>query len=416
MSSNVLSHSFERLRGQALNAEMAQQWSRAMKLWLSGFEMAESAEIESISSLEKALILRHIVMLNEKREQSEKHLSQPSLNCQALLEESLRFDPKDKTTYLQLIDLALDQADIQAYQRLASEAVRQLPNDRDVLEVAIEAANARYDYIQAADHARTLFDLDGINFQAKRLFVEACLNQVRQQVKKQQYTQAKKLIEDALAVNPADVLLLQVQTVEILLLQLAGNGALAESLLNGVARRLSNDLLFSFVLLVEALQLGFAATQFVATFKQDHPLQNTEVGRDELMALFAVIEQYWDADFIAIKYPVAACFDQIQCVAKKLSAVDDYIQCCDVLCQIEAFDEALWFAMRARQQFQGHAVFNYYEIYSFVKGDPSKVDGSEHEVLKEVVHLLDTEGPRQFLSDVAIFLNDVDEVANENSL
>lgn len=390
-------------------AEEAQQWSRAMKLWLSGLELAEPP-------LDKALILRHIVMLNGKREQDKNHLSQPSLDCQALLEESLRFDPKDKITYLQLIDLALDQTDIQAYQRLAAEAVKQLPCDRDVLEVAIEAANSRYDSIQAAHHAKTLFELDGINFQAKRLFVEACLSQIRQQVKKQQYTQAKKLIEDALAVKPTDALLLQVQIVETLLLHLMGSTPLAESLLIGIARRLNSDLPFSFALLVEALQLGCSATQFVATFKQNHPLQKSDVGRNELLALFAMIEQYWDAGFIAIKYPVEACFEQIQQAAKIVTVADDYIQFCDVLCQIEAFDEALWFALRGHQKFQEYPIFSYYEIYSFVKGDPSQVDDWEHELLKELVHMLDADGSKQFLTDVVIFLNAVDEVINENSL
>ncbi len=431
MSLNISAHSlhqqgsfdaawlvFERLRGQALKAESAQQWSRAMKLWLNGFEVADSTEVKSVSSLEKALILRRIVMLNEKREQSEQYYaSQPLLNCQALLEESLRLDPKDKTTYLQLIDLALDTGNIQAYQRWAGEAVRQLPDNRDVLDVAIEAANARYDYIQAAEYAKTLFELDGINFQAKRLFVEACLNHIRKQVKKKEYRQAKSWIDDALSMKPADALLLQVQIVEVLLLQQMGSApSLTRSLLNAIAHRLNNNLLFSFVLLVEAVQLGANATQFVAAFKQNSLVQKTEIGHDELIALVSVIEQYWEADFIAIKYLVAVHFDQIQQAAKKLSVADHYIRFCDVLCQIEAFDEALWFALRARRLFPDHPVFSYYEIYSFAKGDPSLVGDWEHEELKKVIHLLDVDDFRKFLTDVVVFLNAVDEIADENSL
>ncbi len=407
---------FESLRGQALAAEAAKRWLLAMKLWVACYELAETTEIKSITSLEKALILRHIVMLNDKREQHDGHALQQLLDCRALLQKSLELDPEDKATYIRLMALALDDNDIQAYQRLAESAVTYLPKDRDLLEIAIDAANARYDYVRAAGHAKRLFELDGIDFHAKQLFVEACLQQTHRQFGKHEYAQAKKYVDKALTLPLTGSLLLQVQIVEVLLLQQRMESeALPRLLLTTIAHRVENDLLFFFVLLSESVQFGSKATKFSAAFEQCCNMDMKRCGRNELVALFLVAKRYWHSGFIAVRYILAVYSDRIRRAARAVSSADDYIWFCDLLCHVEAYDEALWFAIQASHKFQDHPLFVYYKIYSFVEGDPSRIDSSAYDRLVAVVESLDTDDYRKFLADAVAFLNDVDEVINEDS-
>ncbi|MGF1615899.1 MAG: hypothetical protein ACFCVA_18875 [Gammaproteobacteria bacterium] len=182
---------FERQRLQALEAERGRDPSHANLYWRRCVEQLATDHASEEDSIKAALILRHMAELAVQSpeygfsEESERAVQQ-------LLAASLEFDPQDKPTYLKLMALAREDEDRPAEDRWAESAVRQFPEDAEILMVAGMAAYRRGAFKKAAAFAGTLLERDPINPHARNLLISCHLAHARKQVKAGKYALAER--------------------------------------------------------------------------------------------------------------------------------------------------------------------------------------------------------------------------------
>ncbi|MGC1951297.1 MAG: hypothetical protein WA970_01670, partial [Gammaproteobacteria bacterium] len=248
---------FERLRIQALAAERGPDPARANRYWRDCVKRLTANNLGDDDALKAALILRHMANLaaespgDDFGDEAEQEVKQ-------LLEASLEFDPQDKPTYLKLMALARKDEDRQAQDRWAELAVRQFPEDAEVLMVAGMGAYRRGAFKKAAAFAGTLLERDPINPHARSLLISCHLAHARKQLKAGRYAAAER--ELALAephARDADHLgIIRLNQGFLALVQ--GAQQAGEALLQQGLQLLGGGLLAQFRLLVDGRRLGFA--------------------------------------------------------------------------------------------------------------------------------------------------------------
>lgn len=126
-----------------------------------------------------ALVLRHMA---ELAEQADDVPWGPPPKTAEYLEESLQLDPDDRDTYLQLAKLRQQEGDDKDYHQWVERAIRQFPDDPQVLLTAVETATARKAYKKAAGFAARVLELDPINSKARNILINSHLAHARKQI------------------------------------------------------------------------------------------------------------------------------------------------------------------------------------------------------------------------------------------
>jgi tetratricopeptide (TPR) repeat protein len=248
---------FERKRIQALAAESGRDPSSANVYWRGCVEQLTSRNVGEDAGLKAALILRHMADLAVASpdygfsEGSEQEREQ-------LLDRSLKLDPQDKPTYLKLMAIARKGGDSHAEGRWAELAVRQFPEDAEVLMVAGLGAYRRGAFKKAAVFAGTLLERDPINSHARNLLISCHLAHARKQLKGGKYAAAES--ELAIAEHHAcDEDHRGIVKLNQGFLGLAqGSEQAAETFLQQGLAALGGGLLAQFRFLVDGRRLGFA--------------------------------------------------------------------------------------------------------------------------------------------------------------
>ena len=108
------------------------------------------------------------------------------------LEESLRLDPDDRDSYLKLAALNREAGNDKEYHQWVDRAVRQFPDDAQVLLDAAVTATARKAHKKAAGFAARVLELDPINSKARSILINAHLAHARKQILAGKYALAEK--------------------------------------------------------------------------------------------------------------------------------------------------------------------------------------------------------------------------------
>ncbi|ADE15599.1 hypothetical protein Nhal_2514 [Nitrosococcus halophilus Nc 4] len=243
---------FERERIQALGAERRRDPMTAKRHWGRCVEELTVNGAKGEKALQAALILRHMADLAI---QELPPWDEEVAHC---LAKSLELDQDDKPTYLRLMDIARQQDDRKAQDRWVEQAVRQFPEDPEVLMAAGRGAYRRAAFKKAAGFARALLERDPINPHARNLLISCHLAHARKQIKagkhqlaEQELTAAEGFSRQAdqrgiVALNRGFVALLQ------------GSEQEGETLLQEGLRELGGGLVAQFRFLVDGHRLGIA--------------------------------------------------------------------------------------------------------------------------------------------------------------
>ena len=140
-----------------------------------------------------ALILRHMAELLHKR----RIAWDDGSRLRDCLEQSLRFDPDDRDTYLQLALLHQDAGNDKEYHHWVEQAVKQFPDDPLVLLAAVKTATARKAHKKAAGFAARVLELDPINTKARTVLINAHLAHARKLMRGDKYALAEKELDSA---------------------------------------------------------------------------------------------------------------------------------------------------------------------------------------------------------------------------
>jgi tetratricopeptide (TPR) repeat protein len=283
---------FERQRIQALAAERGPQPSSANRYWRGCVEQLASNNVGEDDPLKAALILRHMAELAAESPDDD-FWDEAEQEVEELLEASLKFDPQDKPTYLKLMAIARKDEDRQAQDRWAELAVRQFPEDAEVLMVAGMAAYRRGAFKKAAAFARTLLERDPINPHARNLLISCHLAHARKQLKAGKYAPAER--ELALAeqqARDADHLGI-VRLNQGFLALVQGAEQAAEALLQQGLQALGGGLLAQFRLLVDGRRLGLAQ-RLLSTLYDRMKGQRVPTTTKDIVTLAELLHRYVD--------------------------------------------------------------------------------------------------------------------------
>lgn len=182
---------FETYRIHALGFERRHDFENATRAWL----LAADAVAEQQSLPENNLIRAMFLRRAAKCAQSGEDFKLASTACEHL-EESLECDPNDIDTHHQLLKIyKLSQPD--RYNACVERAVKQFPEDSEVLLVAAEQAIERSAFKKASNYAKTLLRLDPINQRARTLLIKSHLSHAGKQITQKKFQLAVKEIEAA---------------------------------------------------------------------------------------------------------------------------------------------------------------------------------------------------------------------------
>jgi len=180
---------FEKNRITALKYERQEQSEMADRYWRLCVENLKQSTEEG-NRLKAALIMRHLVEIAERSGEIFDDYQVPED-----LAESLRLDPDDKASYLKLIQWYNHENDKKSYHKWVDTAVKQFPQDSEVLLTGIESATRKKAFKKAARFAKTLLKVDPINVKARQIARFSHISHARKLIKLGKYELARKELE-----------------------------------------------------------------------------------------------------------------------------------------------------------------------------------------------------------------------------
>jgi tetratricopeptide (TPR) repeat protein len=364
--------SFERERIHALVAERRHDLNAARKHWANCVEHLVTARNSVDNALKAALILRRMADLQMQ-------WMGPDPWDEAVQDElarSLELDPKDKETYLKLLGMARQRDDRKAQDQWVEKAVRQFPEDAEVLLAAGLSAYRRRAFKKAAGFAQTLLERDPINPHARNLLISCHLAHARKQIKAGKYDLAGRELAAAGQFVREEEQCGIVALNQGFLAQLDGREPESETLLRQGLKYLGSGLVAEFRFMVDGRRLEIAQSMLSKQYNrlQDKPLPPT---RQEILTLAELLHRYVDdgvkdisqvLDRLRVPLKTAATLDfteqELEMVCAALSKARHYLL-------LKVYAEA---AMKRCGQ---RPKFLYYYVFGRTKGQETKITALE---------------------------------------
>lgn len=182
---------FEKNRLIALKHEREKGYFEANHHWrLCIDHLKKHPEPDNV--LKAALILRHLVELAERRGESFDDDNIPND-----LAESISLDPDDKNSYFKLIQWYKHKNYQNTYHKWVDTAIKQFPQDSEVLLAGMESATEKKAFKKAARFAKTLLKVDPINIKAQQISRLCHISHARKLIKSGKYELARKELNQA---------------------------------------------------------------------------------------------------------------------------------------------------------------------------------------------------------------------------
>ncbi len=350
---------FEAERLQALRAEREHDYLRAVRYWQGCVNLLKQDLHQADNALAAALILRHMVELRGRHAPD----WEPTATLR-LLEESLRLDPDDKATYLKLAELTKTSGDTKAYYQWVDKALKQFPEDSQVLLAAVETATQRKAFKKAAGFATKLLELDPINSKARMVLINAHLSHARKLIQAGKYALAEKELDSAGQLEREGSRNGVVEINRGLLAScLNQKDRLQHGLQEGL-RLAGNPLVAQLRLAVECIRLRLEPGDFLpylATNRTQVP------SREDFLAVVRVVNAYREEGVADL----GSALEDLQAPLKKavgqISTEEDMQVVCDCLRQAPHYELLEYFATEALKHWKERPLFVYYQLLAAPK-------------------------------------------------
>jgi tetratricopeptide (TPR) repeat protein len=371
---------FEAHRLKALRAERDHDFSRALLDWRACVDLLSQDATNPDSRLMAALVLRHMAQLSEREEPD---WYEPP-NTASYLEESLRFDPDDRDTYLQLAKLHRQAGDDKEYHQWVERAVKQFPDDPQVLLAAVETATARKAYKKAAGFATRVLELDPINSKARNILINSYLAHARKQILAGKYALAEKELDSAGQLERDNARSGVVELNRGLLAYQQHQRERMKHWLQEGARLAGSPLLAWLRLAVEATRLRLEPADFQRDLELDDPRKLT-VDRADLLALTRLINAYREEGVPDLGAALEDVEKPLKRAIKQLTDEDDLLSVCECLHQAPHHELLEYVATHALDRQPGRPLFVYYQIFGRAEGEIDDVKDRDYDRLKHAL-------------------------------
>ena len=392
---------FEAQRLKALRAERTEHGiSDAMHDWQTCVNLLLKDTSHPDHRLSAALILRHMAELLHK-EDSGWDDGEQMRDC---LEQSLRFDPDDRDTYLQLALLQKNAGNDKDYHHWVEQAVKQFPDDPQVLLAAVKTATARKAYKKAAGFAARVLELDPINSKARAVLINAHLAHARKLMRGDKYALAEKELDSAgqLERDNARSGIVEINR-GLLALQQRQRDLGRQWLREGV-RQAGSPLLAWLRLAVEALRLKLEPADFQRDAELGDP-RKLSANRADLLAMAQLINAYREEEVDELGTVLEDLERPLQRAIKALDGEDDLLLICESLHQAPHYGLLEYAATRALEVQPERPLFVYYQIYGRAEGDLDQVKDRDHARLQHAMERAAATRDHRAVTSITRFLS-----------
>jgi tetratricopeptide (TPR) repeat protein len=367
-------------RLQALQAEQEEEPHRALRCWQACIDELAKDRKNPDSRLMAALVLRHMAELA----QHEHHGWDDDRDVCQYLEQSLDFDPDDRDTYLKLAAIYKEADEDKEYHQWVERAVKQFPDDPQVLMAAVVTATARKAYKKAAGFAERVLALDPINSKARAVLINAHLAHARKQMIAGKYTLAQKELDSASQLERDNA---RSGIVEINRGLLAFRQHQPELMQHGLregVRLAGSPLLGWFRLAVEASRLQLEPTTFQRDLGLGDPRKFT-ASRADLLTLTQWVNAYQEEGVQSISSVLEDLEKPLKRTIKELSKEEDLLSVCECFHQAPHYELLEYAATGALQHCPERPIFIYYQIYGRTEGDVDDIKDRDYDRLENAL-------------------------------
>ncbi|MDH4318111.1 MAG: hypothetical protein OEV64_06950 [Desulfobulbaceae bacterium] len=362
----VLPDTFEMARIEALSYETDGDIDNAVHFWTAACSLLKGEE----ENLTRALLHRHVAGLLREVDYEIEGLDEGEE-----LEKSLRYDPDHKSTYLRLLEVYRNSGN--KYRSLLEQALKSLPEDVDLLHIAVEDAISRNAQKKASTIAEKILRIDPINTKARDLLIKAHLNHGRKLFASGKYHLAQKEFTVALEKDRASgrgygplicLAMLELQQ---------GDDTASGELLAQAINKGTN---------VPALRLRICAESRAAKISNEHiqqfdkdlrALRNLKPGHDDIFAMIREIKvsNITNRAIIADLFEVATGF--VTKTSKLVYDEKEFISICSFFHQYELFKPLTKFAGSGCKLYPKNPWLIYYQLYGISEGGGKRLSSQQ---------------------------------------
>jgi cellulose synthase operon protein C len=371
---------FETARLQALRAEREGEIDRALRGWHTCAEQLIQDAGNPDSRLGAALILRHMAELAEDEDLDWGETPK----TRGYLEQSLRLDPDDRDVYLKLAKLCREAGDDKEYHQWVERAVKQFPDEPQVLLAAVETATARKAYKKAAGFAARVLELDPINPKARSILINAHLAHARKQILAGKYALAEKELDSAGRLERDNARSGVVELNRGLLASRQRQPERARQQLREGVRLAGGSVLAWLRLAVEAERLNLDPSAFQRDLELGNP-RKLAADRADVLALTRAVNAYREEGFDDLGSILRDLERPLKHAIQRLDQEDDLALVCECLHEVPCHELLEIAAARALELHPGQPLFVYYLIYGRAEGDIDDVKDRDYDRLERAL-------------------------------
>ncbi|HOW74957.1 MAG TPA: hypothetical protein P5102_08680 [Candidatus Competibacteraceae bacterium] len=386
-------------RLQAFQAEQEHDLHHALRHWQTCVDELAKDKKNPDHRLMAALVLRHMAELAKHRDYSWE--DNPAV-CE-YLKRSLEFDPDDRDTYLQIATHYQEADEDKEYHQWVERAVKQFPDDPQVLMAAVATATARKAYKKAAGFAERVLELDPINSKARAVLINSHLAHARKQMIAGKYALAEKELGSASQLERDNA---RTGIVEINRGLLAFRQHQQEPMQNGLregVRLAGSPLLGWFRLAVEAARLKLEPATFQRDLGLGDPRKFT-ASRTDLLTLTQWVNAYQEEGVDAISSVLEDLEKPLKQAIKELGKEEDFLSVCECLHQAPHYELLEYAATGALQHYPERPIFIYYQVYGRAEGEADDLNKRDDDRLEDALDTAKAANDHRAVMRIARFL------------
>jgi hypothetical protein len=371
---------YDNARTNALFAEQKRNWEDAFHWWRELLNIVGETDTEQ-NRLRSALIARHLADIQKT------HFSPYSETLEELLTFSLRLDPDDKPSYMALLEYYKEMEEDDLYRKCMDQAVKQFPEDSDILMEAIELALERNTFKKAAGYAKTLLRLDPINPRVRGALIRAHLSHARKQIKAKKFHLAEKELNEADAIEREGRSTGIIQIHRGLLAFAQGDVETGETQIEAACRRAGSHLITYLRVVVEAERIGLstrAVKQYHALLKQSAA---AAPDKQEILALIRAIDFYALEDDAPLERALGLVGKYLKKGAGLDYQQDEMAALCSMFERLERYDLLQTYAEHALKKWEDESLFVYFRLYGKTSGNQFLLRPGELTQIKDAMML-----------------------------
>jgi len=383
---------FTKRRCQALYYERQENFIAAEKQWRIAVDLLKRQAEETDAKLKAALILRHLVELAKLRS------SDTDANeIIGLLVESLQLDPHDKDTYLKLIELSKGQ---KTYHQWTEIAIKQFPQDSDLLALAMEAASAKKAFKKAAAFANRLLKVDPIHSRAKQILLSAHLSHARKLIKSSKYSLARQELGRILPLEKNSKPSGRRIILEVLLAWQEEQASTMQLLQEG-HRLAGGGLLGQFCVSLEMQRLGIKQPLLAPLAAKYLPTPQ------EILGLLNLINAAQGEDLRATKKVVSQLKAPLQLAVTQSFSKAEMVSICQCFKQIKHYDLLTLYANQALKNWPAQPIFVFYQTLGKIKNMLFNLEKADLDNLEDAFERANQQGDKRTVMMIVSFMNEV---------